>query len=135
MRSAATACSCSRCRSDPLFHTHGHAGTGVAAFLSTSMMNALRFAILLAAAPAFAQTPPAPAAGAGVDAKAQTCAACHGQNGNSTNPMYPTLAGQNARHIYLQLKDFKEGRRKDPQMSPMAEPLSRDDMLALADHF
>jgi cytochrome c553 len=45
------------------------------------------------------------------------------------------LAGQNARYIYLQLKDFKEGRRHDPQMDPMAAPLERDDMLALADYF
>ena len=98
----------------------------------------LRYAFLIACAPAlaFAQatTPPA-AAGGGVEAKAQTCFTCHGQNGNSTDPTCPTLAGQNSRYIYLQLKDFKEGRRKDPKMTPMAEPLSRDDMLALADFF
>jgi cytochrome c553 len=45
------------------------------------------------------------------------------------------LAGQNARYIYLQLRDFKEGRRHDPQMGPMAASLTRDDMLALADFF
>jgi cytochrome c553 len=97
----------------------------------------LRYALLLACAPALAQTttPPPAAAGSGVETKAQTCFACHGQNGNSTNPMYPTLAGQNSRYIYLQLRDFKEGRRKDPQMTPMAEALARDDMLALADFF
>lgn len=97
----------------------------------------LRYALLLACAPALAQTttPPPAAAGGGVETRAQACFACHGQNGNSTNPMYPTLAGQNSRYIYLQLKDFKEGRRKDPQMTPMAEPLSRDDMLALAEFF
>ena len=49
--------------------------------------------------------------------------------------MYPILAGQNARYIYLQLQDFKEGRRNDPQMDPMAATLTRDDMLALADYF
>jgi cytochrome c553 len=89
-------------------------------------------AILVLGAHALAQAPAAPADAA---AKAQVCAACHGPNGNSTDPQYPVLAGQNARYIYLQLKDFKEGRRKDPQMTPMAEPLSRDDMLALADFF
>ena len=77
----------------------------------------------------------APAPSGDVAAKAQVCAACHGPNGNSTDPQYPVLAGQNARYIYLQLKDFKEGRRHDPQMDPMAAPLSRDDMLALADYF
>ncbi|HKU84874.1 MAG TPA: c-type cytochrome [Casimicrobiaceae bacterium] len=77
----------------------------------------------------------APAASADVAAKAQVCGACHGPNGNSTDPQYPVLAGQNARYVYLQLKDFKEGRRHDPQMDPMAAPLSRDDMLALAEYF
>jgi len=65
----------------------------------------------------------------------QVCTACHGPNGNSTDPQYPVLAGQNARYIYLQLRDFKEGRRHDPQMDPMAASLTRDDMLALADFF
>lgn len=67
--------------------------------------------------------------------KAAVCAACHGVDGNSTDPQYPKLAGQTARYLYLQLKDFKEGRRSDPQMSPMAASLSREDMHALADYF
>jgi cytochrome c553 len=92
--------------------------------------------VLSVAVPAIAQTPPQPPAkGAGVDATVKVCVACHGPNGNSTDPQYPVLAGQNARYIYLQLKDFKEGRRHDPQMDPMAAPLERDDMLALADYF
>ena len=87
-------------------------------------------AALCACASLHAQTPDA-----GVEARAQTCFACHGPNGNSSNGMYPTLAGQNARYIYLELKDFKEGRRHDPQMDPMAAPLTQGDMLALADYF
>jgi cytochrome c553 len=67
--------------------------------------------------------------------KAQVCAACHGPEGNSTNPLWPTLASQSARYIYLQLRDFKEGRRSDPLMSPIAATLSREDMLDLADYF
>jgi cytochrome c553 len=67
--------------------------------------------------------------------KVQTCAACHGPNGNSTDPQYPILAGQTARYIFLELKDFKEGRRHDPQMDPMAANLTPDEMLALGDHF
>jgi cytochrome c553 len=92
-----------------------------------------RIAALLAAAafmaPALAQVPDA------VKDKVAVCAACHGEDGNNANPQYPVLAGQNARYLYLQLRDFKEGRRHDPQMEPMAKPLSRDDMLALADYF
>ena len=37
--------------------------------------------------------------------------------------------------MYIQLKDFKEGRRSDPAMSPMAADLSRDDMIALGNFF
>lgn len=68
-------------------------------------------------------------------AKAQVCVACHGPQGNSTNPAHPQLAGQTARYLYLQLRDFKEGRRSDPAMSPMATPLSKEDMLDLSDYF
>ncbi|MGH8119553.1 MAG: c-type cytochrome [Gammaproteobacteria bacterium] len=67
--------------------------------------------------------------------KAAACAACHGVDGNSTDPQYPKLAGQTARYIYLQLKDFKEGRRADPQMSPMAANLSKEDMWAIGAYF
>ncbi len=63
--------------------------------------------------------------------KAQVCFACHGPDGNSTNPDYPNLAGQSWRYIYIELKDFKAGRRSDPQMSPMAANLSQDDMILL----
>jgi cytochrome c553 len=90
-------------------------------------------AVLASIAPAFGQsdagTDPA------IKAKAEVCFACHGPGGNSTNPMYPILAGQTWRYIYIELKDFKEGRRTDPQMSPMAASLSRDDMIALGNYF
>ena len=68
-------------------------------------------------------------------AKAQVCFACHGPDGNSTVGEYPILAGQSWRYIYIELKDFKEGRRKDEQMSPMAAQLSTDDMMLLGEFF
>ncbi|MDF3838003.1 c-type cytochrome [Cupriavidus basilensis] len=67
--------------------------------------------------------------------KAESCVACHGPMGNAANPQYPVLAGQTARYIYQELKDFKEGRRSDPIMTPMAAPLSREDMLDLGEYF
>jgi len=67
--------------------------------------------------------------------KAETCVACHGPNGNSTQPQFPILAGQTARYLYLQLKDFKEGRRTEPQMDPFLKDLSRDDMFDLSAFF
>jgi cytochrome c553 len=66
---------------------------------------------------------------------AEPCFACHGPNGNSQNPDYPILAGQSWRYIYIELKDFKEGRRTDPVMTAMATGLSRDDMIALGNLF
>ena len=67
--------------------------------------------------------------------KAEACGACHGPDGNSVVPLFPILAGQTSRYLYLELRDFKEGRRTDPQMSPMAAPLTREDMLDLAAFF
>ncbi len=67
--------------------------------------------------------------------KAEVCVACHGPNGNSVTPTFPILAGQTARYLYLQLKDFKEGRRSEPQMEPFVKELSRQDMLDLAAFF
>jgi cytochrome c553 len=67
--------------------------------------------------------------------KAAVCVACHGPNGNSTNPDYPILAGQSWRYIYIELKDFKEGRRSNPLMAPIVANLSRDDMIALGNFF
>jgi cytochrome c553 len=90
-------------------------------------------AAFAAAAPVLAQ--PDAAQMAAAREKAQVCVDCHGPEGNSTNPQYPILAGQSWRYIYIELKDFKEGRRSDPQMSPMAANLSQDDMVALGNYF
>jgi len=77
----------------------------------------------------------APSAGAQAPARAAVCVACHGEGGNSTITTNPILAGQTARYLYLQLRDFQEGRRSDPQMSPMVAGLSRDELRELADYF
>lgn len=67
--------------------------------------------------------------------KAETCVACHGPNGNSADGKFPILAGQTARYIYLQLRDFKDGRRSEPTMEPFVKDLTREDMLDLAAFF
>ena len=76
-----------------------------------------------------------PAGAQDLAARIETCIACHGPGGNSTQPQFPILAGQTARYIYLQLRDFQEGRRSDPLMTPMTAGMTRDEMRALADHF
>lgn len=68
-------------------------------------------------------------------AKAQACVACHGADGNSPSGQFPNLAGQTWRYIYIQLKDYKEGRRTDPVMTPMATSLSRQEMIDIANYF
>jgi cytochrome c553 len=67
--------------------------------------------------------------------KAELCAACHGPDGNSVMPQFPILARQSARYIYLELRDYKEGRRTDPSMDAIVQPLTREDMLDLAAFF
>ena len=67
--------------------------------------------------------------------KADACAACHGADGNPATGQFPVLAGQTARYLYLQLKDFKEGRRSEPTMAPIVAKLSTQDMLDLAEYF
>ena len=86
----------------------------------------------LASTNAWAQASAEPVA---APAKAEVCIACHGPAGRSTQPQYPILAGQTARYMYLQLRDYQEGRRKNDLMTPMVAGLSRDDMRALSDYF
>lgn len=65
----------------------------------------------------------------------QVCVACHGLDGNSVVSTYPSLAGQHPVYLYNQLKAFKSGQRKNPQMMGMAAPLSDVDMKNLAAYF
>jgi cytochrome c553 len=67
--------------------------------------------------------------------KAAVCTACHGVNGNSTNPEWPVLAGQNAAYLREQLVMFKEKKRNNPLMFPIVEPLTEQDVADLAAFF
>ncbi len=67
--------------------------------------------------------------------KAGVCAACHGADGNSVNPEWPSLAGQHADYIVSQLTAYREGRRQNALMSPQAMVLSDEDMHDLAAWF
>ena len=64
--------------------------------------------------------------------KSGPCAGCHGPDGNTTTPGMPSLAGQPTMYTHWQLIKFRDGRRKDPQMTPFAEKLSDEDMADLA---
>jgi cytochrome c553 len=68
-------------------------------------------------------------------AKALTCTACHGPEGNSVSAMWPNIAGQNAPYLLAQLAAFKDGSRVDPLMSSQAMLVSEEDMADLAVYF
>ena len=67
--------------------------------------------------------------------KAAVCSACHGPAGNSSNPEWPRLAGQNAVYIAQQLRLFRSGVRANPVMQPLAASLSDQDISDLAVYF
>ncbi len=67
------------------------------------------------------------------------CGTCHGQQGNSTQPKFPRLAGQNANYLATQLKAFRSQARGDPDalgyMWGMAAELDDDTIAALAAYY
>lgn len=65
---------------------------------------------------------------------AQTCVACHGENGISTTN-FPSLAGQSPYAIYKQLHDYQSGARTDAQMTPVARALAPGDLAAVAAYY
>jgi cytochrome c553 len=67
--------------------------------------------------------------------KSAVCSACHGPNGNSTNPDWPRLAGQNAVYVAEQLRLFRSGVRSNPTMMPMATGLSDQDIADIAVYY
>ncbi len=68
-------------------------------------------------------------------AKSAVCAACHGQAGISTAPIWPNLAGQKEAYLVKQIKAFKSGERKDPSMAPMVAALTDADIDNLAAYY
>ena len=66
---------------------------------------------------------------------AAVCAACHGKEGISINPIWPNLAGQHANYLANSLKSFKSGTRKNDMMSGMAAGLSDADIRNVAAYF
>ena len=91
-----------------------------------NMLTAL--AVLALTSPAVATAGDA-AAG---QAKSAVCAACHGVDGNSVNPEWPSIAGQHPEYIVSALMAFQEGRRENVLMTPQAMALSPEDMANLA---
>jgi len=78
------------------------------------------------------------AAGGAKDAsfdKAKACTVCHGQNGVSVNPLWPTLAGQHEDYLVEALRSYRDGSRNDPLMSAQAVLIVEEDVALLAKYF
>ena len=88
-----------------------------------------------ALAVAFLAAGAAPAFSADVDAgraKSRVCAACHGPDGNAKIPGMPSIAGQPTMYTHWQLIKFRDGRRKNDQMTQFVTKLTDEDMADLA---
>jgi len=70
-----------------------------------------------------------------IEEKAALCGACHGEKGIPEDKSIPIILGQNAGYLYLELRDFQKGARKDDRMTPVAQGLVKEDALALAEYF
>lgn len=65
----------------------------------------------------------------------ETCAACHGPDGNSVVADFPKLAGQQKSYLLREMQDYKEGRRHHEIMSTLMAGLNEEDLEALADYY
>jgi cytochrome c553 len=105
-----------------------------------TLANAKRAARLLAAALGLCCT--APLAAETLVERMQPCLACHGESGQSETPTVPSLGGQPAPYLLIQLYLFRENQRasaflKDNQMiqvmSEMTKGFTDDDLRAFSD--
>ncbi|MEE4216396.1 MAG: cytochrome c [Xanthomonadales bacterium] len=97
--------------------------------MKSSTIKHIALALLLAALPFTAVAKGNPSAG---KAKSLTCQACHGLDGKSVVPDYPNLAGQYASYMEKALRDYRDGRRTNMIMAPMAAGLTDQDIKDLA---
>lgn len=79
--------------------------------------------VLLSASPAHADT---------IEARLVTCLACHGATGQSTIPEVPSLGGQPAFYLTIQLVMFREKLRVVEPMNQMMQGIKDDDLRDMA---
>jgi cytochrome c553 len=110
--------------------------TGPAGSAETASEGSPEKSAEVVAEPAPAAAPAQAAAGPGDATSGQTksaaCAACHGADGRGTTPLFPNLNGQKPEYLAVQLKAFRDGKRSDPTMAPMAMALTDQDIADLA---
>jgi cytochrome c553 len=98
-------------------------------------MRALPIVFLCAAASAALLVPDARARADGIADTAAMCSACHGENGVPVDKSVPVIWGQNEGYLYLELRDYKLGHRKNEAMTQIAAGLEKPDMQQLAAYF
>jgi cytochrome c553 len=103
----------------------------LAALAGRLLVAAPLFAVLPFAAPPFANR----ARAAGIEETAAVCSACHGENGVPVDKSIPVIWGQNEGYLYLELRDFKVGQRKNATMTQIAAGLEKPEMKQLAAYF
>ena len=67
--------------------------------------------------------------------KAALCAACHGPEGVSVNPLWPNLAGQQEQYLVKQTKAFRDGIRTEITMDPFVKNLTDQDIADIAAYY
>ena len=66
------------------------------------------------------------------EAKAVTCGACHGADGNSLSPSFPKLAGLGDKYLLKQMQDIRDGIRPVAVMAGQVDNMSDQDLADIA---
>lgn len=65
----------------------------------------------------------------------ERCDRCHGPGGNSTDPLMPALASQNAGYLEKVLNAYRAGKRNSPVMTAMVNGMTENDVRNLAEYY
>jgi cytochrome c553 len=76
-----------------------------------------------------------PAVAQSIEDKTQVCSGCHGQDGKPSDKTIPVIWGQQPGYLYIQLRDFKRGDRKNEVMQPIVASMERQEMMDIAEYF
>jgi cytochrome c553 len=70
-----------------------------------------------------------------VPAAAALCTACHGADGVTVAPMYPSLAGQHEDYLRRAISEYAHGGRKNPVMKGFASNLKDADIEVIVHYY
>ena len=67
--------------------------------------------------------------------KSASCVACHGNDGNSPNPLFPKLAGLGEKYLFKQLQDIQSKKRDIAQMTGLLDGMTPQDLRDIAAYY